>query len=277
MIKLYLRGWEQRDPDQDPEFYSQSLSRDANSCGTSYSPWRNPESCPERCFSPPTDSQGFGSWSSHPAPLSDCYPVLRVRSHPASCSRGMREISCEIQKSRRFWRYCSRRRSMMSAIETGVYQPAQLLSWVYMSLQDAPGSAFDGSKVDSDTSQDVNKSSAADLSSNYLNNFFHQNSEVELMWCCAVTAHCMTVYQSTIPTYWNNFHLFAAHKKQSKTSHEYYNLLWVISVAHTVNPHACLHWVAGWWVCMNMRFVSWYSAWVCPACSGVCEQLGDEE
>jgi len=72
----------------------------------------------------------------------------------------------------------SSRDNMMSAIETGVYQPAQLLSWVYMSLQDTQGSAFDGFKIDSDTSQDVNKRSAADLSSNYLNNFFHLNSEV---------------------------------------------------------------------------------------------------
>ncbi|XP_061563588.1 zinc finger CCHC domain-containing protein 24-like [Cololabis saira] len=66
---------------------------------------------------------------------------------------------------------------MMSAVETGVFQPAQLLSWVYMSLQDAPGSAFDGSKVESDAPQDLNKGSAADLSSNYLNNFFHQSRE----------------------------------------------------------------------------------------------------
>uniref|UniRef100_A0A3Q0T9X0 Zinc finger CCHC-type containing 24 n=1 Tax=Amphilophus citrinellus TaxID=61819 RepID=A0A3Q0T9X0_AMPCI len=69
---------------------------------------------------------------------------------------------------------------MMSAVETGVYQPAQLLSWVYMSLQDTPSSAFDGFKVESDSSpQDVNSSkrSAADLSSNCLNNFFHLSSE----------------------------------------------------------------------------------------------------
>ncbi|KAM6897378.1 zinc finger CCHC domain-containing protein 24-like [Xenentodon cancila] len=66
---------------------------------------------------------------------------------------------------------------MMSAIEPGVYQPAQLLSWVYMSLQDAPGSAFDGSKVESDGPRDVKKGSAADLSSNYLNSFFHQSRE----------------------------------------------------------------------------------------------------
>ncbi|GLD60581.1 zinc finger CCHC domain-containing protein 24-like protein, partial [Lates japonicus] len=72
--------------------------------------------------------------------------------------------------------------AMMSAIETGapVYQPAQLLNWVYMSLQDTQSSAFDAFKAESDTSlQDMNNSkrSAADLSSNYLNNFFHLRSE----------------------------------------------------------------------------------------------------
>ncbi|CAG5905345.1 unnamed protein product [Menidia menidia] len=66
---------------------------------------------------------------------------------------------------------------MMSAMEPSVYQPAQLLSWVYMSLRDTQGSAFDGLKVDPDTPQDANRRSAADLSSNYLNNFFHLSSE----------------------------------------------------------------------------------------------------
>lgn len=73
---------------------------------------------------------------------------------------------------------------MMSAVETGVYQPAQLLSWVYMSLQDTPSSAFDGFKVESDFSPldvSTSKRSTADLSSNYLNNFFHLSSEVERM------------------------------------------------------------------------------------------------
>ncbi|XP_041818374.1 zinc finger CCHC domain-containing protein 24-like [Chelmon rostratus] len=71
---------------------------------------------------------------------------------------------------------------MMSAIEAGtpVYQPAQLLNWVYMSLQDTQSGAFDAFKAESDISpQDVNisKRSAADLSSNYLNNFFHLRNE----------------------------------------------------------------------------------------------------
>lgn len=68
---------------------------------------------------------------------------------------------------------------MMSAIETGVYQPAQLLSWVYMSLQDAPSSAFDGFKAETDVSSQDSKRSAADLSSNYLNNVFQLSSEVQ--------------------------------------------------------------------------------------------------
>ncbi|KAL3051579.1 hypothetical protein OYC64_001757 [Pagothenia borchgrevinki] len=71
---------------------------------------------------------------------------------------------------------------MMSAIETGapVYQPAQLLNWVYMSLQDTQNSTFDAFKTESDTSpQDMNisKRTAADLSANYLNNFFQLRSE----------------------------------------------------------------------------------------------------
>lgn len=78
--------------------------------------------------------------------------------------------------------------NMMSAIETGtsVYQPAQLLNWVYMSLQDAQGGAFDAFKAESDASpRDVNisKRSAADLSSNYLNNFFHLRGEVGFKTC----------------------------------------------------------------------------------------------
>ncbi|XP_068610780.1 zinc finger CCHC domain-containing protein 24-like [Brachionichthys hirsutus] len=71
---------------------------------------------------------------------------------------------------------------MMSAVETGtpVYQPAQLLNWVYMSLQDAQEGAFDASKAESDTSLQnahVSKRSAADLSSKYLNSFFHLRTE----------------------------------------------------------------------------------------------------
>ncbi|XP_046887740.1 zinc finger CCHC domain-containing protein 24-like [Hypomesus transpacificus] len=71
--------------------------------------------------------------------------------------------------------------SLMSAIDTStsVYQPAQLLNWVYMSLQDThQTNAFDAFKPESDISiSDLNytKRSAPDLSSalnsNYLNNF----------------------------------------------------------------------------------------------------------
>lgn len=72
----------------------------------------------------------------------------------------------------------------MSAIETEIalYRPAQLLNWVYMSLQDNQGVACDASRADSDTSAlntNVSKRSAADLSSNYLNKLFHLRSEVQ--------------------------------------------------------------------------------------------------
>ncbi|XP_054455300.1 zinc finger CCHC domain-containing protein 24-like [Anoplopoma fimbria] len=71
---------------------------------------------------------------------------------------------------------------MMSAIESGapVYQPAQLLNWVYMSLQDTQSSNFDAFKAELDASpldMNISKRSAADLSANYLNNFFHLRSE----------------------------------------------------------------------------------------------------
>ncbi|XP_060884500.1 zinc finger CCHC domain-containing protein 24-like [Labrus mixtus] len=71
---------------------------------------------------------------------------------------------------------------MMSAIETGtpMYQPAQLLNWVYMSLQDTQSGGFDAFKAESDTSTqelNISKRSVADLSSNYINNFFHLRSE----------------------------------------------------------------------------------------------------
>lgn len=87
----------------------------------------------------------------------------------------------------------------MSAIETGapVYQPAQLLNWVYMSLQDTQSGAFDAFKSESDTSpQDtiISKRSAADLSSNYLNNFFHLRSEVQFMSCYALVVMINTLH-----------------------------------------------------------------------------------
>lgn len=73
--------------------------------------------------------------------------------------------------------------SLLSAIDTSasVYQPAQLLNWVYLSLQDPhQTSAFDAFRPEPNSSHpDLNFSktpAAADLSSslnsNYLNNFF---------------------------------------------------------------------------------------------------------
>uniref|UniRef100_A0A8C5CTI4 Zinc finger, CCHC domain containing 24 n=1 Tax=Gadus morhua TaxID=8049 RepID=A0A8C5CTI4_GADMO len=72
--------------------------------------------------------------------------------------------------------------SLLSAIDTSasVYQPAQLLNWVYLSLQDThQTSAFDAFRPEpNSTHPDLNftKTPAADLNtpinSNYLNNFF---------------------------------------------------------------------------------------------------------
>uniref|UniRef100_A0A8C8HQN1 CCHC-type domain-containing protein n=1 Tax=Oncorhynchus tshawytscha TaxID=74940 RepID=A0A8C8HQN1_ONCTS len=72
--------------------------------------------------------------------------------------------------------------SLMSAIDTSasVYQPAQLLNWVYLSLQDThQTSAFDAFRPEPNSSHpELNycKAPTADVSSslnsNYLNNFF---------------------------------------------------------------------------------------------------------
>lgn len=81
--------------------------------------------------------------------------------------------------------------SLLSAIDTSasVYQPAQLLNWVYLSLQDPhQTSAFDAFRPEPNSSHpDLNFSKtpgAAELSSslnsNYLNNFFQlQRNEVK--------------------------------------------------------------------------------------------------
>lgn len=91
--------------------------------------------------------------------------------------------------------------SLLSAIDTSasVYQPAQLLNWVYLSLQDPhQTSAFDAFRPEPNSSHSdlgtfsktpataaaAAAAAAADLSSsslnsNYLNNFFQlQRSEV---------------------------------------------------------------------------------------------------
>lgn len=74
--------------------------------------------------------------------------------------------------------------SLMSALDTSasVYQPAQLLNWVYLSLQDThQTSAFDAFRPESNSShpdQNYNKQpltdvSSSSLNSNYINNFLH--------------------------------------------------------------------------------------------------------
>ncbi|XP_067828594.1 zinc finger CCHC domain-containing protein 24 isoform X4 [Heptranchias perlo] len=78
--------------------------------------------------------------------------------------------------------------SLLSAIDTSasVYQPAQLLNWVYLSLQDThQPSAFDAFRPEPVSHHhDLNYAKAADLGtslySNYLNNFsqLHRNEAI---------------------------------------------------------------------------------------------------
>lgn len=82
--------------------------------------------------------------------------------------------------------------SLLSTIDTSaasVYQPAQLLNWVYLSLQDThQASAFDAFRPEPSSSQHPDlgytKSTpelGSSLSSSYLNSFFQlQRSEVSL-------------------------------------------------------------------------------------------------
>lgn len=81
--------------------------------------------------------------------------------------------------------------SLLSAIDssTSVYQPAQLLNWVYLSLQDThQTSAFDAFRPEASSGHpdlSYSKTPAAELSSslssNYLNSFFQlQRNEVGL-------------------------------------------------------------------------------------------------
>lgn len=98
---------------------------------------------------------------------------------------GPRNKRWKIQQSHLHWKM-----SLLSAIDTSasVYQPAQLLNWVYLSLQDPhQTSAFDAFRPESNSSHPdlgFSKTPApADLSSslnsNYLNNFFQlQRNEV---------------------------------------------------------------------------------------------------
>ncbi|KAK2523624.1 hypothetical protein Q9233_009964 [Columba guinea] len=81
--------------------------------------------------------------------------------------------------------------SLLSAIDTSaasVYQPAQLLNWVYLSLQDThQASAFDAFRPEPSSSQHPDlgytKSTpelGSSLSSSYLNSFFQlQRSETQ--------------------------------------------------------------------------------------------------
>lgn len=79
--------------------------------------------------------------------------------------------------------------SLLSAIDssTSVYQPAQLLNWVYLSLQDThQTSAFDAFRPEASSghpdlsySKTPSAELSSSLSSNYLNSFFQlQRNEV---------------------------------------------------------------------------------------------------
>lgn len=81
--------------------------------------------------------------------------------------------------------------SLLSAIDssTSVYQPAQLLNWVYLSLQDThQTSAFDAFRPEASSGHpDLSYSKtpatelSSSLSSSYLNSFFQlQRNEVGL-------------------------------------------------------------------------------------------------
>ncbi|XP_075884315.1 zinc finger CCHC domain-containing protein 24-like isoform X2 [Nelusetta ayraudi] len=117
---------------------------------------------------------------------------------------------------------------MMSAIEaagTSAYQPAQLLNWVYMSLRDAQGGAFEGLRAESDAlARDVNvisKHGAADLSSNYLNNFFHLRGEAFTNQFYKSTSPCGSLTNivdglSSLADYFSDLSLSAEARKPSK-------------------------------------------------------------
>lgn len=113
-------------------------------------------------------------------PLSRCRGPPRLRwSRPSSRSRGcLKEVRWSANFTEPLQQAQPSESNMMSAIETGtpVYQSAQLLNWVYMSLQESQSSAFDGFKAETDASPQDKR--GAELSSNYLDNFFHLRSEV---------------------------------------------------------------------------------------------------
>lgn len=116
--------------------------------------------------------------------------LRELKSKAAEVLRAVQESAVEIQFSHLIWKM-----SLLSAIDTSasVYQPAQLLNWVYLSLQDPhQTSAFDAFRPEPNSSHpDLSFSKtpgAADLSSslnsNYLNNFFQlQRNEVKDKTC----------------------------------------------------------------------------------------------
>lgn len=151
-----------------------------------------------RVFTPPTFTvlSGFDSFTLH----SRAVCMLETPKLAFSWGKGTTQTSWMNQKTRWFWRCSSKktkrrgpplRDKMMSAVETSVYRPAQLLSWVYMSLEDTPDSSVDGFKDEKDISAQ-SKRSASEMTSNYLSNFFHLNSEVETL--CMINGNTLCFY-----------------------------------------------------------------------------------
>lgn len=105
--------------------------------------------------------------------------------------------------------------SLLSAIDTStsVYQPAQLLNWVYLSLQDTQTSAFDAFRPEPNSSHpDLNysKTPANDLSSslnsNYLNNLFQlqRNEVTDSLLQSSFSLEMFT--EITVPVVWNKIY-----------------------------------------------------------------------
>lgn len=123
------------------------------------------------------DISSCGVWKSPGRAVINLALQVSEVSKTSDCGRG--ESSPQLKMS------------LLSAIDssTSVYQPAQLLNWVYLSLQDThQTSAFDAFRPEASSGHpdlSYSKTPAAELSSslssNYLNSFFQlQRNEVGL-------------------------------------------------------------------------------------------------
>lgn len=123
------------------------------------------------------DISSCGVWKSPGRAVINLALQVSEVSKTSDCGRG--ESSPQLKMS------------LLSAIDssTSVYQPAQLLNWVYLSLQDThQTSAFDAFRPEASSGHpdlSYSKTPAAELSSslssNYINSFFQlQRNEVGL-------------------------------------------------------------------------------------------------